>query len=158
MHPTGGVPYSDLVEKHSIFKLASKAAKIRQVAPQSPNTTKNDAGITRVTTSVKSVFWQRISSQILASETRFRYKSRQENDPGTGMNKYTCIVQSAQRALKMDPSLSPKVSYLELPGVPGSWRQQACQSGGTKPAKLKVLSTKSNKIHINSYMRKWQEN
>ncbi len=50
------------------------------------------------------------------------------------------------------PSLDPKVSFLVLPGVPGSSHgPPGCQSGGTRPAKWHVLGTKSDRIRVQNH-------
>ena len=78
------------------------------------------------------------------------------------------LVQGNRKALKMgtrhqrksdkNPSLDPKVSFLEPPGAPGSSHgPPGCQSGGTRHAKWLVLDTKSDNIRLQnqSYLKKY---
>ena len=58
--------------------------------------------------------------------------------------------------------LDPKVSFLVLPGVPGSSHgPPGCQSGGTRPATWQVSGTKSDRIRVqndNYGLKKWPGN
>ena len=78
------------------------------------------------------------------------------------------LVQGARKALEIgsrneikigqNPSLDPKVFFLEPPGAPGSSHgPPGCQSGGTRHAKWLVLDTKSDDICFQnqSYLKKY---
>ena len=130
-------PQGDL-EKHSISKPVSMAARIRKVAPSTLKALKMYPKIKRIQTSGKSWFWQPFLHQMLVSGApdvqiqtlkSFTKVSCKQAWKGIQM-----LVQGPRKTLKWDPGihpksiqiqawspgLDPKISFLVLPGAPGS--------------------------------------
>jgi hypothetical protein len=147
-----GVPRAS-PEKSSNFRFVSRPSKVMKICPkvnyQKPQKS-NYIEIIRISTFVKSWLLQHISHQMLV----FRLPNVQIQSPKSfkkvtwkqAWKKTHILVQGTRKALKMDsrnqpqiyknPSLDPKVSFLVLPGAPGSPQgPPGCKSGSRRLAK-----------------------